>query len=609
MATKSLPTLWRWLDMTRRVIVNLIFVIILIGILAAILAQRPRVPEGGALVLDPSGVLVEQIASPYPPDLLLGAPRVEQALMRDLLDAIDIARDDKRIRLMVLDLGNLGPASLSKLRDLRKAIKGFKASGKRVIVAADYYTQGQYYLASIADEIYLHPMGMVTLTGLDLYRSYFKDALDRLNIDMHVFTAGEYKSAAEPLTRNDMSPRAREANSLWLNQLWDSYEKDVTASRGISREKLHSLLSKPSRLLQRYKGNLARLAKDFGLVDALATRQEVKDHLIKLVGKDKENGTFRQISYKAYLQAVDGDERHVPMESRNKIAIVVASGTILDGEQPAGMIGGDSLAAILRSARANDDIKAVVLRVDSPGGSALASELIRREVENIKLSGKPVVVSMGSLAASGGYWISMAADEIWASPITLTGSIGVIGLLPKIHRGLDKLGIHTDGIGTSPIAGAMRPDRPMNPEIAQVMRESIDYIYSEFVRKAADGRGMEVKQLDRIARGRVWSGMDALEAGLVDKLGGLDDAVASAAERAGISSDYEVMYLEKKRTFREILLEDLLGSMEAGFGFRQISSLPGLEPLSSFIDELRLLTSSGAGGVYAYCPCGDVRIK
>jgi len=354
---------------------------------------------------------------------------------------------------------------------------------------------------------------------------------------------------------------------------------------------------------------MASLAQEIGLVDSLASRQEVEEGLIEVVGADKEGGTFRQIGYREYLQAIDGEPLHIPAKSPNKLAIIVASGSIIDGEQPSGTIGGDSLAKILRSARTRDDIKAIVLRVDSPGGSALASEVIRKEVEKIRQSGKPVIASMGSLAASGGYWISMAADEIWASPVTLTGSIGVIGLFPNLHRSMESLGIHTDGIGTSPLAGAMRPDRPLNPEVARVFRMGVNHIYDQFVQKAAAGRGMEKKAIDQIARGRVWSGADALKIGLVDKLGSLDDAVVSAAEHAGISDDYEIMYLEKEQTLQEMLFEGMFNSASVWFGEKIAGIVPVIEPLSSVTRELRLLTSSKASGVYAYCPCGDAMIE
>lgn len=607
MLSGLLSRTWHFLDVARRIIVNLLFVFIVLGLLTVILTQRPDVPDGVALVLNPSGALVEQITG-YSPDLTFGTPRTDQSLMKDLLHAIDIARDDARIKLMFLDLKDMESSSLSKLQDLRGAILAFRASGKKVIVAADSYTQSQYYLAAAADEVYLHPMGMVMLSGFGLYRNYFRDALDKLSIDMHVFSVGEYKSAAEPLIRNNMSPQARSSNAVWLNQLWTAYKQDISTSRGIRPEDLQAVLSQPSQYLRKHQGNMASLARNTGLVDRLASRQDVEEGLIKVVGVDKEGGTFRQISYREYLRAIDSDIMHIPAKSPNKLAIIIANGSIVDGEQPSGTIGGDTMAGVLRSARMNDDIKAVVLRVDSPGGSALASEVIRQEVEKIRQSGKPVIASMGSLAASGGYWISMAADEIWASPVTLTGSIGVIGLFPNLHRSMESLGIHTDGIGTSPLAGAMRPDRPLNPEVARTFQMGVNHIYDQFVQQAAAGRGMEKKEMDQIARGRVWSGADALKIGLVDKLGGLDDAVVSAAEHADISDDYEIMYLEKEKTLQELLFEDLFSNASTWFGEKIAGVVPAIEPLSSIARELRLLTSSG-NGVYAYCPCGDALIE
>jgi len=603
MIKKFLSGVGYGVDLLRRVIVNVLFLLILLGIAAAIIARQPDIPDGSALILDPRGALVEQVASPSPRDFLLANPRVEQSLMRDILEAIHLARDDDRIKVMVLKLDGMGAASLSKLQDLQYAILDFRKRGKRVIVAADQYSQAQYYLASAADEVYLNPMGMVVLTGFGIYRNYFKDALDSLKVDMHVFAVGQYKSAAEPLTRNSMSDAARRANRSWLNQSWDIYKQDISEARGINLAQLQALVDHPARLVRKYHGSLAMLALKSGLVDRLATRQEVERTLTELVGKGAGDHAYRQIDYRSYLKAGDGLKLDASGDSHNKLAIVVASGTILDGEQPAGSIGGDSLARVLRRVRQDDEIKALVLRVDSPGGSAIASEHIRQEVEQIRQAGKPVFVSMGGVAASGGYWISMSADEIWASPLTLTGSIGVVGLLANFHRGLERIGIHSDGLGTSLSAGGMRPDRPLNSAIADVFQQSVEHVYGGFIRSVARGRHMQKGQVERIAQGRVWSGADALRIGLVDKIGDLDATVEAAAKRAGISGDYTRVYLEKRRGFQELLFEDLFSGLQTWLASRVSSVIPGVvAALPPILHNLRLLTASG-NNIYAYCPC------
>ncbi|HKJ82887.1 MAG TPA: signal peptide peptidase SppA [Mariprofundaceae bacterium] len=591
-----LSRLLNTLDWIRRITVNLVFLAVVVAIIAAIAMNQPRVPDQGALILNPKGALVEQLTLPAPGAFPFAAPTGDQSRMRDLLDAIHAAGEDARIRVMVLDLSEMNRASLSKLQELRRAIDGFKKHGKKVYAFGNTYTQAQYYLAASADKVFLHPMGMVVLRGLGLYRNYFKDALDKLDVKVHLFRAGTYKSAAEPLVRNNMSAADRMANATWLNHLWDAYKRDVAEMRGIKPEALQSLLDHPAQHLEKQHSSLARLALSEGLVDKLASEDEADAAIAAELGL-KGTERFPAINYHHYLKAID---RNGKTHGDSVVGIITASGTIQGGKQPSGTIGGESLSTLLDKARRNPRIKSVVLRIDSPGGSALASEEIRERLEKLRRAGKPVVVSMGSMAASGAYWIASAADEIWASPTTLTGSIGVFGLFAELHDGLEKLGIHSDGIGTTSIAGGMRMDRPMNPELARVFQMSVDDIYQQFIEKVAKGRKMTPDTVEKVAEGRVWSGIDAKRLGLVDHLGGLKQAIAAAADKAGIAQHYGVLHIHTPRRFMDRLYADMMGEAKAWMPTPMATMLPA--SLHGVADGMAHLgAAANPTGIYAYC--------
>jgi protease-4 len=504
---------------------------------------------------------------------------------------------------MYLDLNKMQGGSLSKLQTLRKALEEFKAAGKTIIASADYYGQPQYHLAAVADEVFLHPMGMVFVTGYGSYRRYYRDALDMWEIDWNVFRVGEYKSAVEPFLRNDMSPEAKESRLAWLSELWVAYRQDVAEARGLETEAIEGYVQNLPSLLSDHDGQAAELAKATGLVDEVAYRDQVRDRLIELVGEDEETKSFRQIGYRSYLEAVKKRQQGRDVA----VAVVVAKGAILGGSQPAGRIGGKSTARLIRQARENDKVKALVLRVDSPGGSSFASEVIRREVELTREAGKPVVASFGSVAASGGYWISMPADEIWAHPTSITGSIGIFAMVPTFQRTLAKLGVHNDGVGTSNLAGTLRPDRELPAEAALALQEMIDWGYQDFITKAAAGRHMTVEEIDRIARGRVWTGRDALRLGLVDHLGGLEEAIAASAVRAGLGDDYEIVYFEKEPSSTDRLLSQFLGwlatraGLRLDLGQRGLPLVTLLEPLAGPDDGLQI--TDDPKGLFAYCFC------
>src|SRR5229473_92872 len=538
---------WRILEGVRRVL-HLILLLVIFGfILAALHTSVPIVPHAAALVIVPEGEIVEQLASDPVRRAFgqaSGGPAPE-TLLRDMTDAIAAAKSDERIKLIVLDLGSLDSSGLSKLQEIGAALREFRAAGKRVVAAADSLDQTQYYLAAQAGEVYLDPMGLVYLDGFSYYRMFLKDAIDKLGVDVNVFRAGTYKSYTDQFSRNDMAPSEREESSVWLESLWNAYQQDVTRARSL-----------PAGALAAVNGDAAKLALQRGLVTALKSRRQMAEELKVLVGEDEESHSFNSIGMNQYLASVRS--KHVlKSKSDSKVGIVVASGEILDGHQPPGTIGGDSTADLLRQARYDNAVKAVVLRVDSPGGSMFASEQILREVQTLRKAGKPVVVSMSTYAASGGYYISAAANQIFASPTTLTGSIGVFSVVPTFQRTLEKLGVKVDGIGTTPLAGDMRMERTLGPAARQILQTSVEHAYAEFLTRVGEGRKKSVTEVDKIAQGRVWAGVDAQRIGLVDTLGGLKDASDAAAKLAEMGSEYEAEYIESEMSLREELLMQL----------------------------------------------------
>lgn len=595
--------LWAAINFTRRLVVNVIFLVLVVAIILALRSAAAPLRARTALVLDPKGNIVEQYTSEPLQRAFSGVfeEKVKEVQLRDILAAIAAATDDKRIERMVLVPDDIDAAGLASLREIGDAIERFKRSGKDVVAVSNGMTQNQYYLAAHADQILLHPQGSVLLEGLGRYRSYYKDALDRLGVAVHLFRVGEYKSAAEPYIRNDASPESRDADLYWMNGIWGDYLKDIAAARKIDVAQLSAQIQNYPELIKAAGGDMAQLALQQKLVDRLAARDEARTLLIeKGVPDDK---TFRQIDFDDYLHRV---ERETLPDGRAQIAVVVAEGEIVPGDQPPGSVGGDSTAQLLRQAREDDKIKALVLRVNSPGGEVFASELIRREVELTRAAGKPVIVSMGDVAASGGYWISMNANRIFAEPTTITGSIGIFGLITNFPDTLAKIGVHTDGVGTTPLAGAFDVRRPLDPKLGEIIQTVIDKGYRDFIGNVAKARSKTPEQIDVIARGRVWSGEQAKERGLVDELGGLDDATVAAAQAANLGDKYRVHYVEKPLSFWERFALDLNSQALASFGRAVLPDLPrGLLQSSEIGDQLRLLRSLNGHkvGVFAYCFC------
>lgn len=602
--------IWAAVNFTRRLVLNLIFLVLLVLFLSVLFAKAPILQPRTALVVDPKGEIVEQYRSD-PESRALSSmlgDEVKEIQLRDLLHVIDTAAKDTNIERIVLLPDEMTGAGLATLTEIGAALERFRATGKEVIALSNGMTQMQYFLAAHADQVMLHPDGAVLLQGFGSYRSYYKDLIDKLAINVHLFRVGEFKSAAEPYFLNGASPEAREADLYWLGGLWQTWLGEVGQRRKLDPKAIQNGIETLPDAIKAANGDLAKLALTSNLVDQLATRDQAREVLVAKGERDTERHTFRQIGWRAYLNS------H-PLESigdmRPVVAIVVAEGDIVSGEQRAGMIGGDSTAELIRRAREDDNVKAVVLRVNSPGGEVFPSEQIRREIELTRTAGKPVVASMGDVAASGGYWISMNADEIFAQPGTITGSIGIYGMFVNMPDTLAKIGVHTDGVGTTSFAGAFDVRRPLDPAVGAVIQSVIDKGYRDFIGRVAAARGKQPDEIDKIARGRVWTGRQALERGLVDKLGGLDAAVAAAAERAKLGNDWQRRYVEKPlNAFEQFML-----GFSTSAAAKTLARFEVLRPETALLNDadlrrpLRMLSGITAGkpAVFAYCFCGDVR--
>ena len=597
-------SLWRLLNFTRLMLVNLLFLLVVLVIVFSVSqSETPSTPIEGALTLNLSGVLVEQRTQTDPTVQLLrqmdkGDEQPSEIVLSDLLWAIKSAGNDDRIKALVIKPQGLQGASLSKLQEVTAAIDAFKESGKPVIAMADYYSQGAYLLAAHADHVLLNQSGAVLIEGLGVYQTYFKSALEKLNITPHVFKVGTYKSFVEPYTRDEMSPESKEANQRWLDQLWQSYVADVAEQREIEPDAVAPDKDHFLELLRKAGGNAASYALDNGLVDQLATRDEMTQAVIKEVGEADDHG-WKGVGLKEYLAAIP---EQYPQSGKDEVGLITASGAIMDGVQPAGTIGGDSLADLLAEARRDDQVKAVVLRVDSPGGSAFAAEQIRAELLALKQAGKPVVISMGSYAASGGYWISADADKIFASPTTLTGSIGVFGMFATIDKALSQYGVHTDGVGTTDFVG-VGLTRALPDHVGEAIQLSVEDTYQRFVGLVGKGRGLSPEEAEKAAEGRVWTGQDAKALGLVDEFGNLDDALKAAADLANLKS-WQVTPIAPEESARDKFLRELFDSsaqalaphlqswLPAGLGKALLEMNRTLDPLTRFNDPQ---------GTYAFC--------
>ncbi|MEM9168527.1 MAG: signal peptide peptidase SppA [Pseudomonadota bacterium] len=602
-------------------IVGLFLLIVILGLVAAAMSDfsggksEVKVPEGAALVLNPRGVIVEQAATPDPFEEALeeafGGSDPDPIEVHDLVRAIRAAKDDERIKAIVLDLGGMfvPSSSASKLHYLADELDKFKEGGKQVVAVGDSYTQSQYLLASRADKIIMNDLGSVMMTGYGRYGTYYKSFLEKLKVTTNVFRVGTFKSAIEPFIRDDMSEPAKEANRAFLSVLWNQYASSVEGARTLNQGEVKRYANEYADILRAAGGDMAKAALDYGFVDTLMSRPDQLEFLQETFGKDKKGKSFKRIGLNKYLEALeDVEDGDAP-----NIAVITAAGTIVDGSQPPGVAaGGDTIAKYLKKALDDENVKAVVLRVDSGGGSAFASEVMRDGVLALKEAGKPVVVSMGSLAASGGYWISAAADEIWAAPTTITGSIGIFGFIPTFENSAAEVGVYVDGVGTSTLSPITAAGLGPIPEVWQdIFQQSIEHGYAEFLSVVAEGRGLDTAYVDEIGQGRVWIGSKALDLKLVDNLGSYDDAIAAAARLAKIETYDTVDMVEEVNP-----LEKFFSSMSsralkmAGFdkaeARRHQSALrkliAGVEREAAFFNEF-----NDPNGTYARCIACDGR--
>ncbi|HAV1549195.1 TPA: signal peptide peptidase SppA [Vibrio parahaemolyticus] len=596
--------IWKSITFIRLALANLIFLLMIAVFYFAFTYTgegRPVIEKESALVMNLSGPIVEQRRYVNPMDSfagsLLGNEMPKENVLFDIVDTIRYAKDDAKVSGLVLALRDLPETNLTKLRYIAKALNEFKASGKPVYAVGDFYNQSQYYLASYADKVYMAPDGGVLIKGYSAYSMYYKTLLEKLDVSTHVFRVGTYKSAIEPFIRDDMSDAAKESATRWVTQLWSAFVDDVTTNRNINAKVLNPTMEELLTEMKSVDGDLAQLAVKMGLVDELATRQDIRTLFAKEFGSDGKD-SYNAISYYDYLATIRPDYTL----ANHDIAVVVASGAIMDGQQPRGTVGGDTVASLLRQARNDEKVKAVVLRVDSPGGSAFASEVIRNEVEALKKAGKPVVVSMSSLAASGGYWISMSADKIVAQPTTLTGSIGIFSVITTFEKGFSKLGINTDGVGTSPFSGD-GITTGLSDGASQAFQLGIEHGYKRFISLVGSNRDMTVEEVDKVAQGRVWTGQDALSFGLVDQMGDFDDAVELAAKLANVT-DYGIYWVEEPLSPTELFLQEFMNQVKVSLGVDATSLLPkSLQPVAQqFEQDASLLQSfNDPKGQYAFC--------
>ncbi|MEH0672522.1 signal peptide peptidase SppA [Vibrio owensii] len=596
--------IWKAITFVRLALMNLIFLVMIAVFYFAFTYTgegQPTVDKESALVMNLSGPIVEQRRYVNPMDSvagsILGNEIPKENVLFDIVDTIRYAKDDPKVSGLVLALRDMPETNLTKLRYIAKALNEFKTSGKPVYAVGDFYNQSQYYLASYADKVFLAPDGGVLIKGYSSYSMYYKTLLEKLDVSTHVFRVGTYKSAIEPFIRDDMSDAAKESATRWITQLWSAFVDDVSTNRNIDAKVLNPTMDELLAEMKSVDGDLAQLAVKMGLVDELATRQDVRKLFAKEFGSDGKD-SYNAIGYYDYLATM----RPNLAPSENDIAVVVASGTIMDGQQPRGTVGGDTVASLLRQARNDDKVKAVVLRVDSPGGSAFASEVIRNEVEALKEAGKPVVVSMSSLAASGGYWISMSADKIVAQPTTLTGSIGIFSVITTFEKGFSKLGISTDGVGTSPFSGD-GITTGLSTGASEAFQLGIEHGYKRFISLVGSNRDMSLDEVDKVAQGRVWTGQDALSFGLVDQMGDFDDAVKLAAKLAEVEN-YEIYWVEEPLSPTEQFIQEFMNQVKVSLGIDATSFLPkSLQPVAQqFEQDASMMQSfNDPKGQYAFC--------
>ena len=603
---------WRGADIFRKIILNVVFFFFFFIVVFALTSGEPKriVKDNTALIINPKGVVVEALSG-QPAQRFLDQAMGKQdseTQLRDLVTAINRAKDDSRINQLILMPEQVTGIGMATLHELEKAIADFKTSGKPVVAYAEGLSQHQYYLAAMADEVWLSPFGSVLIEGYANYRNFFKEALDKLSIKINLFRVGTYKSAMEPYIRNDMSEASKEAGMYWLNSLWRQYLEGLAKSRGLEETELEGMIANYPEILNQAEGSMAQAAINMKLVDRLITRPEFRSEMAGRGSKGDSADSYRNISFKDYLKAAKPPATAIASVDAKIIAIIVAEGAIVSGKQPAGVVAAETVAKQIRKVANNKDLDALVLRVNSPGGSAFASEVIRRELQAVRDLGKPVVISMGDVAASGGYWISTSADQIWADPATITGSIGIFGMIPTFPESLARMGIYTDGFGTTELAG-LRLDRELDPKVAQIFQRATERGYEEFLQRVGNARQMSRDEVDAVAQGRVWSGEQAQDRGLIDHMGGLQDAVTAATKLAGGTDEYVIKYQQPELSEFEQFILQMTGSAmtllpEEIFATSALLQRPLIR---GFLTQLEILANSESGfATYAHCLSCDL---
>ena len=598
--------LWHFVNGSRKVFLNLLFLLFVYLVYMAV--QPPetfRLKPNSTLVIRPYGNVVEQYSTTPMDRAIEQATGQEQSetRLRDMLEAIHRAAGDSDISQLVIDPNFLLGIGLAALNDLGDALEAFRSTGKPVIALAGHLGQNQYYLASLADEVWLDPNGTIWIDGYSSYRQFYREGLEKLAVEINLFRVGKYKSAMEPYIRDDMSEEAKEAGKFWLSDLWQQYVEAVSKNRGLIVKSLQESIDDLPNRIENLDGDFAQYAMNLGLVDRLMTAPQARQELARRGTPDQAGDSYRAVGMQDYLNLTES--RH-QFNNAKRIAIVVAEGEIVSGNHPAGRIGSISTADQLRRAARDEKVAALVLRINSPGGDAYASEVLRLELQQVRDSGKTVVISMGNVAASGGYWMAMAADEVWASPATITGSIGVFGMLPTFGATLDKIGVHTDGFGTTAMAGKLRLDMPLDAGVARVIQSSTERIYQQFINLVSKARGKPVEEIDEMAQGRVWSGQQAADRGLIDKTGTFQDAIKASARIAGLGDNYQIEWIEPEQSALDKFFTDFVSGAVSKLNI-SASSPVGLPVswLQSMLDDLQFITAQqGRFTIAAHCLCG-----
>jgi len=591
--------IWRLLVGIKDALV-LILMLLFFGALYAALSVKPTPIGEGVLALDLDGAVVEQPSRADVSEVVAGGSPAKEYRLRDLTVALENAKTDDRVKAVALDLDGFTGGGQTALTDLADAIRDVRASGKPVLAYATGYTDDSYQLASAASEIWLNPLGVVGLAGPGGSRLYYRGLLEKVGVTAHVYRVGTYKAAVEPFTRDDMSPEAEQNAQALANALLETWRESV--ARGRPKAQIEPYMRNMTAAVQAAGGDMAKAALNAGLVDKLADRQAFEKRLAQLGGEDDSSiGGYQRIKLPAYVREV------VDQQDDGPIGVVTIAGMIVDGKAAAGTAGGDSIAQVIEKGLAREKLKALVVRVDSPGGSVLASERIRQALIEAKRRNLPVVVSMGSVAASGGYWVSTPADFIYAEPSTITGSIGVFGILPSFEGTRAKLGLGADGVKTTPLSGEPDLLKGPSPEVNQLLQTGVNAMYARFLGIVAQARHKSPAEIDRIAQGRVWDGGSAHQLGLVDGFGGMDEAIAKAAQLAGLGNERGVRYLEPPRSFRDQLIETIASEEDTDStapqdAFALLAGQPQRQLASALVEVRSILSGPSIQARCLECP-------